>query len=780
MTASRRDSTGTHDGVERSVARLPAPVRRYVEPVLDPRSLTIEPPLGGVALLLIAVLWLFYRVVAVVGGTGRFLLVIAVTVAISIGLAQVIVPRAGLWIGAILFVAGYLGYFLAVPTSQLALFTVPRMLADGVALLTGVSVFRLAEPMVWVLSIAPVPTFVSVYAGLRGRYDLAVGASGGALGFFVLTGDATIGITLLGVLGGATALGLDTLSAPGGLETRWQTLGVILVAMVLVSGTLTVVPSNATGPLYADRGTTDLDASLAADEDELVVAGSVSLSQTVQFTIHSDEPALWRTGAYDEYTGDGWARTGDMSTYDGELPPPPGPSQRITQQVTARTGLTTLPAAAKPVAVSGAPVQNAQVTEQDGIQPAVPIQSGESVIVESERLRSDVESLRAAGSAYPEEIAERYTQLPDSTPERVGNKTNQIVEDANATNPYAAAVAIETYLERNKRYSLSVEQPRGDVADTFLFEMDAGYCTFYATTMVTMLRTQGIPARFVTGYSTGEQIGDNEWAVRGQNAHAWVEIYVPDHGWVEFDPTPSAPRDRVRQARLADARQSGAAGIDVEPSASPPGIGTDDSADNDDETANDGALDDETSGETDQAGDRELDDRLEPGASAEESLAGSGQVDQRAPDGIDETATLPESEDEGLLPPRDWLGYGLLILFGAVVGAHNAGWISRTSRAISVRFQGRRTDPRADAERAFDRLEYVLERRYRARLRNESPRAYLTAMQIRGADDRIEEVFDVYERAMYAGDVSREEVESAIQTVDRFVLESTPVVRRFV
>lgn len=72
--------------------------------------------------------------------------------------------------------------------------------------------------------------------------------------------------------------------------------------------------------------------------------------------------------------------------------------------------------------------------------------------------------------------------------------------------------------------------------------MDAGYCTYYATTMVTMLRSQGVPARFVVGYTTGEQVGDDRYRVRGLNSHAWVQVYFPDVGWVRFDPTPAGPR----------------------------------------------------------------------------------------------------------------------------------------------------------------------------------------------------------------------------------------------
>ncbi|WP_148417044.1 transglutaminase-like domain-containing protein, partial [Haloferax sp. KTX1] len=85
------------------------------------------------------------------------------------------------------------------------------------------------------------------------------------------------------------------------------------------------------------------------------------------------------------------------------------------------------------------------------------------------------------------------------------------------------------------------------------FEMDEGYCVYFATTMVTMLRTQGIPARMTVGYTSGQRIDENQWVVRGLNSHAWVEVYFPDQGWVQFDPTPSGPREAVRQQRIEEA-----------------------------------------------------------------------------------------------------------------------------------------------------------------------------------------------------------------------------------
>jgi len=76
----------------------------------------------------------------------------------------------------------------------------------------------------------------------------------------------------------------------------------------------------------------------------------------------------------------------------------------------------------------------------------------------------------------------------------------------------------------------------------FLFDIRAGHCEYFASSMAIMLRQLGIPARLVNGFRTGEynRIGNN-WTVRQYHAHSWVEAYFPPYGWVEFDPTPTGP-----------------------------------------------------------------------------------------------------------------------------------------------------------------------------------------------------------------------------------------------
>ena len=72
----------------------------------------------------------------------------------------------------------------------------------------------------------------------------------------------------------------------------------------------------------------------------------------------------------------------------------------------------------------------------------------------------------------------------------------------------------------------------------------------YASAMITMLRSLGIPARLVVGFAPGTKDAQRGgWLVRAENYHAWPEVYFPGHGWVEFEPTPAAVQPSLEAFR---------------------------------------------------------------------------------------------------------------------------------------------------------------------------------------------------------------------------------------
>ncbi|TKX58391.1 DUF4129 domain-containing protein [Halorubrum sp. ASP1] len=745
-------------------------------PAGDERRLA-DPAVVGVAVVAAAYLAVFFEVTNVVGGTGRTAAVVAVAGLGGVALARAVGERTALWLAGLLFAAGLAGYFLAIPASQRALFTVRSVALDLLALSTGLSVLRLALADVWVLAVAPVPTFLVGYFAGRGRHVAAASVGGGTLGFLVLTGDAETGAAVAGVVGLALAVGLSTLSTPGRRRGHAGTFALVVAAMVVASATITVIPAGAAAPLGLDRGTTTLESSLSG-EDELDVIGTTRLSPEVRYTIESPVERNWHTGAYDTYTGDGWVRTGERSPLGASLSGPPGSSEAASVSITAETESTALPAPWKPVSASASDGGTVELDERGSLRLAEPLEPGEEATVTSRVLDADPATLRNASTDYPEAIEERYTQLPESTPDRVGERTEEILAAADAESPYERAAAVEAYLRSEYDYSLTVERPEGDVADAFLFEMDAGYCVYFATTMAAMLRTQGIPTRMETGYTSGQRVGEDKYVVRGQNAHAWVSIYVPDHGWVAFDPTPSDPRDEARDTRLAEARADGAENVDTEASTPNQTLEAGPS------TVRPDSIGGATTPNADGNGSTgpQTEDANATNGTGNVSEAEISQLEGAEANGVEPTGESDGSGGGGLLPTpsAETALYWLLVAGLAVAGVRRTGLASRAGQRIGPLLPRRRGDPTADAERAFADLERLLAEPYRERRPGETPRRYVETMRALGADERVETVATAYERAAYAGSVTRSEADAARRAVRGLALERLPLIGRFV
>ena len=111
---------------------------------------------------------------------------------------------------------------------------------------------------------------------------------------------------------------------------------------------------------------------------------------------------------------------------------------------------------------------------------------------------------------------------------------------AKSANPYDKAANIKRYLITHYGYTLDLRGSRGaDPLADFLFVRRSGQCEYFASAMTVMLRAEGVPARYVTGFSPGEynDVG-GDYIIRESDAHAWVEVYFPVYGWLPFDPTP--------------------------------------------------------------------------------------------------------------------------------------------------------------------------------------------------------------------------------------------------
>ncbi|MEN6408794.1 MAG: transglutaminase-like domain-containing protein, partial [Anaerolineaceae bacterium] len=315
-------------------------------------------------------------------------------------------------------------------------------------------------------------------------------------------------------------------------------------------------------------------------QEHLIGAGP-ELSRQVVFTVAADDAPFapwlgetralprhyWRTRTYDFYTGHGWS-TSATHTMDyaarallNEVPPIKDPKLTIRLQGISETmdGLfifTGIPLNTD-TAVSLAYRSNTDLfgglvaNDAYTIQVALPIHTQTQLI--------------GTQNSLPTWITTRYLRLPDSLPDRVTRLARQIT--ASEVSPYEQALAIETYL-RQFPYTLDLPEPplRQDVVDNFLFSQKQGYCDYYATAMVVLARAAGLPARLVTGYASGRYDSlTGRWMVTEADAHSWAEIYLPDAGWVEFEPTPA--RRRLNQLG-SDASQMGTT-FPLSPASSP-------------------------------------------------------------------------------------------------------------------------------------------------------------------------------------------------------------------
>jgi transglutaminase-like putative cysteine protease len=281
--------------------------------------------------------------------------------------------------------------------------------------------------------------------------------------------------------------------------------------------------------------------------------------------VNSSRGRYWRAAAYDTFTGRRWLNTSTFTqAIDGGnhvRTPQFQARQEITQTFTiqAPTG-NVLFAAGQPVRVSLKATADLLVIEQEpgvGLPIAeitmlhrrdAALRPGDRYLATSSLSRATVEDLQGAGTDYPAWVTDRFLDLPSDLAPQVGELARQVTAGANT--PYDQAVAIEQFL-RGFTYNDQIPAPPPGVnaVNYFLFDVQEGYCDYYASSFAMMARTLGIPARVSAGYSQGEYLPEADvYRVREYNGHSWPEVFFPGYGWVEFEPT-AAEMEIVRERR---------------------------------------------------------------------------------------------------------------------------------------------------------------------------------------------------------------------------------------
>lgn len=288
---------------------------------------------------------------------------------------------------------------------------------------------------------------------------------------------------------------------------------------------------------------------------------SVVLTVQTPSQLRPGERLYWRTRIYDNYDG-AWSSTLPViqalspDQFDLELPEYKG-RNKIGFDIKTGFPIQSLFAPSEPIWVSR-PVQVEYALNPDRTVDVGQIKSqrilnaGDIYHVDSLVTSVTVAQLREAGEDYPEWVTDRYLQLPASITPRTRQLAEQIVADQD--NPYDAVQAVTDYLRENIAYSQTIPTPPADKEpiDWLLFDYRQGFCNYYASAEVILLRAVGIPARLAVGYAQGQRYTLDPadpsvhsglialveiYQVRHRDLHAWPEVYFPGIGWVEFEPT---------------------------------------------------------------------------------------------------------------------------------------------------------------------------------------------------------------------------------------------------
>ncbi|MBL8171134.1 MAG: DUF3488 domain-containing protein [Acidobacteria bacterium] len=280
----------------------------------------------------------------------------------------------------------------------------------------------------------------------------------------------------------------------------------------------------------------------------------------------SAHPLRWRGVTLDLYDGQSWNTSGEDQT----------PVQRrgadnfhletyrwppfFTEQhfFVEPLNINTVFAAPRPYVVSGLP--DLTRDEGDGLWTEFhPFHKLDYTVYSYTVQPSDTDLMADSGRNYPPEVRLRYLQLPNEFDPRIGQLAAELTRGVTST--LEIAQRIEQHLRNTYSYSLELQPVvEGDPVADFLFNTKAGHCEYFASAMVLLLRSRRVAARLVNGFQMGEyNAAVDVYTVRQSDAHSWVEVFFPQHGWVAFDPTPAAGLSVYDDGWLARLRKYGEA-----------------------------------------------------------------------------------------------------------------------------------------------------------------------------------------------------------------------------
>jgi hypothetical protein len=266
-----------------------------------------------------------------------------------------------------------------------------------------------------------------------------------------------------------------------------------------------------------------------------LVALEVNDANVVLFHAQSAHPTYWQVAVLNVLRGGVWVAGPPAAAT------PPGPEETGTFPATvemAHLSTRFLPVPPATVTVSGiGPI----TMTAEGIRAAGRSRAGDMYSTIS--LLPPVD--RSGGfdasdaSTYPPALVRAEVALP-RLPGVIGKLARQATRGAHT--PLAQAQALVNWFRSGAfRYTLDPPVPSSGANPlvSFLTATRSGTCEQFAGAFTVLARTLGLPTRLVVGFTAGTRTGRNSVTVRGEDAHAWPEVYLgPAAGWVSFEPTP--------------------------------------------------------------------------------------------------------------------------------------------------------------------------------------------------------------------------------------------------
>ncbi len=289
--------------------------------------------------------------------------------------------------------------------------------------------------------------------------------------------------------------------------------------------------------------------------------------------VRSQAELFWRVMSYDQFTGKGWKisrndpsqiRTIRRNPFNYEfflpLPSYAFGTVRINRPITTQEVIQTytitslnfpnlVPAAAEPSRIFF-PSEELDIDGEGMIRAPAPLPENLTYTVISNVVTRNPQALRQIPSEYPRSILRYYLQLPETIAPQVKETALKFLADARDAkgqaialdNNYDRVVQLAESVKRNFAVqTLKYNPADGDLVSQFVAQ-GGGEESHFVSTLIVMLRSLGIPARYVVGFAPGKfNPFTGFYEVQNIDTQSLVEVFFPIYGWIPFDPVPGRP-----------------------------------------------------------------------------------------------------------------------------------------------------------------------------------------------------------------------------------------------